>query len=97
MNPEVRRRRPSQETPSLKIASPSLAPTDPLDEIAAHIDGSFVLVVKVTGGKYRRRCFLTAASAQRAARNAQAAGHNATIYLAELKPLWKLAGGTAAS
>jgi hypothetical protein len=97
MNPEVRRRRPSQETPSLRIASPSLAPTDPLDEIAAHVDGSFVLVVKVTGGKYRRRCFLTAASAQRAARNAQAAGHNATIYLAELKPLWKLAGGTAAS
>jgi hypothetical protein len=97
MNPEVRRRRPSQETPSLKIASPSLAPTDPLDEIAAHVDGTFVLVVKVTGGEYRRRCFLTAASAQRAARNAQAAGHNATIYLAELKPLWKLAGGTAAS
>jgi hypothetical protein len=97
MNLEVRRRRPSQETPSLRIASPSLAPTDPLDEIAAHVDGSFVLVVKVTGGKYRRRCFLTAASAQRAARNAQAAGHNATIYLAELKPLWKLAGGTAAS
>jgi hypothetical protein len=93
MNPEVRRRRPSQETPSLKIASPSLAPTDPLDEIAAHVDGSFVLVVKVTGGLYRRRCFLAAASAERAARRAQAAGHNATVYLAELKPLWKLTAG----
>ena len=67
--------------------------TDPLDDIAAHVDGSFVLVVKVTGGRYRRRCFLTAASAERAARRAQAAGHNATIYLAELNPLWKLAGG----
>jgi hypothetical protein len=37
---------------------------------------------------------LTAAAAERAARNAQAAGHNATVFLAELKPLWKLAGGT---
>ena len=76
------------------ISHVSLVPTHPLDDIAAHVDGSFVLVVKVTGGKYRRRCFLTAASAERAARRAQAAGHNATIYLAELKPLWKLAGGT---
>jgi len=71
----------------------SLAPlTDPLDDIAAHIDGAFVLVVRVTGGKYRRRCFLTAASAERAARNAIEAGHNATVFLAELKPLWRLAG-----
>jgi hypothetical protein len=65
----------------------------PLDEIAHHVDGTFVLVVKVTGGKYRRRCFLSAASAEKAARNALEAGHNATVYLAELKPLWKLAGG----
>ena len=93
-HPETRRGRPSQEAPSLKIANASLVPTDPLDDIAAHVDGSFVLVVKVTGGKYRRRCFLTAASAERAARRAQDAGHNATIYLAELKPLWKLTGGT---
>jgi hypothetical protein len=65
-------------------ASPSLIHVDPRDEIAAHISGTFVLVVKVTGGKYRRRCFLSAASAERAARNA---------LEAELKPLWKLAGG----
>jgi hypothetical protein len=74
-------------------ASPSLSPVAPLDEIAHHVDGTFVLVVKVTGGKYRRRCFLSAASAEKAARNALEAGHNATVYLAELKPLWKLAGG----
>jgi hypothetical protein len=66
---------------------------DPLDVIAAHIDGTFVLVVRVTGGKYRRRCFLSAASAEKAARNALEAGHDAEVFLAELKPLWKLAGG----
>ena len=64
--------------------------SNPLDEIAHHVDGTFVLVAKVTGGKYRRRCFLSAASAEKAARNALEAGHNATVYLAELKPLWKL-------
>jgi hypothetical protein len=74
-------------------ATPSLIPADPLDAIAEHIDGTFVLVVKVTGGKYRRRCFLSAASAEKAARNAIESGHNAVIFLAELKPLWKLAGG----
>ena len=63
---------------------------DPLDEIAQHVDGTFVVVVKVSGGKYRRRCFLSAASAEKAARNALEAGHHATVYLAELKPLWKL-------
>jgi hypothetical protein len=66
-----------------------------LDDLAKEIDGSFVVVVKLTGGKGRRRCFLTAAAAERAARNAQAAGHNATVYLAELKPLLKLSGGGA--
>jgi hypothetical protein len=70
-----------------------LVHVDPLDEIAAHIDGTFVVVVKVTGGRYRRRCFLSAASAEKAARNALEAGHDAVVFLAELKPLWKLAGG----
>lgn len=94
--PRVRRRRPRQETPSLKIANPSLIPlsSDPLDEIAKHVDGCFVVVVRVSGGTYRRRCFLTAASAERAARNALDAGHDAQVYLAQLKPLWRLTGGT---
>jgi hypothetical protein len=63
-----------------------LLPVDPLDAIAAHVDGTFVIVVKLTGGKYRRRCFMTAASAERAARNALDAGHTATVFLAQLKP-----------
>jgi hypothetical protein len=69
-----------------------LLPVDPLDAIAAHVDGCFVVCVKTSGGRYRRRCFLSAASAEKAARNAQAAGHNAVVFLAELKPLWRLAG-----
>jgi hypothetical protein len=98
VSPGTRRGRPRQEAASIKIAHPSLVPlSDPLDEIAAHVDGAFVVVVRVNGSRCRRRCFLTAASAERAARRAQAAGHNATIYLAELKPLWKLTGETAAS
>jgi hypothetical protein len=56
-----------------------LTPVDALDDIAQHVDGTFVLVVK--------------ASAERAARNALEAGHNAEVFLAELKPLWKLKGG----
>ena len=83
----------TNQDPAGISASPSLLPVDLLDEIAQHVDGTFVLVVKVTGGKYRRRCFLSAASAERAARNALEAGHNAVIFLAELKPLWRLAGG----
>jgi hypothetical protein len=71
-----------------------LLAVDPLDAIAHHVDGTFVLVVRVTGGKYRRRCFMTAASAERAARNALDAGHNATVFLAQLKPLWKLSSST---
>jgi hypothetical protein len=81
----------SRQGPEFKANG--LAPvSDPLDEIAAHVDGTFVLVVKGKAGRYRRRCFLTAASAERAARNAQAAGHPVEVYLAELKPFWRLTG-----
>ena len=35
---------------------------------------------------------MSTAAAERAAQNAVEAGHNATVYLAELKPPWKLTG-----
>jgi hypothetical protein len=63
-----------------------------LDEIARHVDGTFVVVVETTGGKYRR-CFLTVKAAEDTARRATERGENATVYLAELQPLWKLQGG----
>jgi hypothetical protein len=99
MTPKVRRGCPRQEAASQKPASRSLVPlsSDPLDDLAKEIDGSFVVVVKLRGGKYRRRCFLTVAAAERAAHNALAAGYDAEVYLAQLKPLWRLAGGTVAS
>ena len=97
------RRRPRQESgattpakrslPSLEgLACGCLEPVGHLDDLAQAIDGAFVVVVKVTGGKYRRRTFLTVASAQRAADNARALGHAATIYLSELRPLWRVGG-----
>ena len=77
----------------------SLTPVaaDPLDELARQISGAFVVVVETNGGQYRRRVFLTVAAAERHSRRAQDAGHNATVYLAELKPLWRLNGGAVAS
>lgn len=98
------RRRPRQEsgatTPARKslpsieaLACGCLEDVGHLDDLARAIDGAFVVVVKVTGGKYRRRTFLTVASAQRAADNARALGHTATIYLSELRPLWRVVGG----
>ncbi len=90
---EERRSRTGAAFKSFRGAPHILAP---LDEIARHLDGTFVVVVEVADGQYRRRCFLTAKSAERAAHNATQRGENATVYLAELKPLWKvIAGGEA--
>ncbi len=95
--PDVARVRPFVRSDSLEPvghhASESLLIVDPLDEIARHVGGTFVIVVESTGGRYRRRCYLTANAAERAARRATGRGENATVYLAELKPLWKVRGG----
>lgn len=64
-----------------------------LDALAAHVDGAFVVVVKVSGERYRRRCYLTAKAAENAARRAVERGETATVYMAELKPLFRLIGG----
>jgi hypothetical protein len=65
-----------------------------LDDIAAHVDGALVVVVELTGGRYRRRCYLSAKAAEDAARRANEKGENATVYLATLKPIFKVRGGT---
>lgn len=64
-----------------------------LDALAAHVDGAFVVVVRVNGPRYRRRCYLTAKAAENAARRAVERGENATVYMAELKPLYRIHGG----
>jgi len=90
--------RPRQESGSVSsttqsTASLPLTEVDALDALAKAVDGTFVVVVEHPGAKYRRRAYLTVASAERSAANARAKGHTVTVYLAELKPLWRLAGG----
>jgi hypothetical protein len=75
---------------------PSLNPlTDPLDQLARHIDGAFVVIVRTSGSRIRRRCWLSVAWAERHARRAREARHSVEIYLAELKPIWRLSGWPA--
>ena len=97
MTRDARRGGPLVRNAAPHTSSSMLRPLaqSPLDELAEHLDGTFVVVVQTSGGRYRRRCFLTAASAERAAANATATGHNAQVYLAELKPLWRLEGHEA--
>jgi len=99
MRPPNEERRPRQETApttSTKKSTPSLPleTVDALDALAKAVDGTFVVVVEHPGARYRRRAYLTVASAERSAANARAKGHNVTVYLAELKPLWRLVGGS---
>ncbi len=54
---------------------------------ARQVRGTMVVVVETEVGKYRRRAFLTLASAQRAVERAEAAGHRASIVLARLEPV----------
>lgn len=63
------------------------------DEIATHVDGAFVVLVRTSQGRYRRRVWLTLAPAERAAQKAIDAGHSATVILSELKPLYRITGG----
>lgn len=94
MSPDMRRGGPGQETASALLAEPMLPPAelDALDELASVVAGTFVIVVELQNGRLRRQCFLTAAAAEKAAARALAAGHNPSVYLAELKPLWLLKG-----
>lgn len=64
-----------------------------LDAMAEHINGALVVVVVTPAGRYRRRVFLTAAAAERAVRNAEARGHSAEVFLAELRPVHRVEGG----
>ncbi len=97
-SPPERSSRPSGQTGAAEIsgaADGSSLPQDAAgwDDVAAHIDGAFVLLVKTAAGRYRRRCFLTCASAERAARRANDRGEAAWIVLAQLKPVYRVAGG----
>jgi hypothetical protein len=81
---------------AIKDSAPtsSLSILDPRDEIARHIGGTFVVVVETPAGKYRRRCFLSVKAAEQAAQRAIERGENVKVYLAELKPLWRVVAPT---
>ena len=75
-----------------------------LDAVAATIAGAFVVVIQLAADnrpaalpapaqvKHRRRVFLSVAAAERAARAAVGRGEGVRVYLAELRPLYRLAG-----
>lgn len=88
----------AKRSPGCETGAEVLGGTFSLEEIdglAARLDGAFVVVVEVSGEpvQYRRRPYLSAAAAERAARRALARGQNSRVYMAELKPLYRLVGG----
>jgi hypothetical protein len=86
--------RPGEKAAPAQNSAASLHPiAGAVDELAKHVNGAFVVVVETSGGRFHRRAFLTVAPAERAANNAIAKGYQAKVYLAELKPLWRLYGG----
>jgi len=72
---------------------PSVASSEDWAALAAQVDGAFVVLVQTSHGRYRRRVWLTLAPAERAARKATEAGHNAVVILAERKPVYRVDGG----
>lgn len=54
---------------------------------ATQVRGCLVLVVETPSGKYRRRTFLSLSSAERACQKARAAGHPASVIVAQLHPV----------
>ncbi len=64
------------------------------EALAAQVDGAFVVVVRVNGARYRRRCYLTAQAAENAARKATNPGESVVVFMAELKPLWRIPSGS---
>lgn len=75
----------------LQVPDQSTTPTrqDQSRQDGAHrqVRGTLVVVVETPGDKYRRRCYLTLASAEAAVARAEAKGYCATVVLARLEPV----------
>lgn len=61
-----------------------------LDDLAAHVGGTWVVAVYRGGGRYLVRTYVNTRSARRAAYRARARGQAVRVVLAELKPVWTL-------
>ena len=61
-----------------------------LDDLAAHVGGTWVVAVYRGGGRYLVRTYVNTRSARRAAYRARERGQAVRVVLAELKPVWTL-------
>lgn len=52
-----------------------------------HFDGAYAVVVELNRDRYRRKLFLTLGAAERAAKRARSAGHDAEVLLVRLQPV----------
>lgn len=98
----ARESRPSETTEAASSNEKIIAANDDtlsipdkaeLDAILEHIAGALVLVVEVAEDRYRRRVYLSAAAAERAAHRAVDQGHEASVYVAQLRPVHRINGG----
>ncbi len=67
-----------------------------LDDLAQRARGAFVVVVEHVDEdavRHLRRTYLSAASAERAARRASGRGQRVGVYLAELQPVYRIEVG----
>lgn len=97
MLPERESRPGANRTAGVSTAtktSPSIAPPSDilrrLDDLASCVDGAFVVVVKTAEDRYRRRVYLSAKSAENAAKTARDRGVRAEVYLAEVRPVFRV-------
>lgn len=65
-----------------------------LDALAVEVDGAFVIIVETPAGRYRRRVYLTAKAAEKAANRAGGRGLNCRVYLAKLLPVHTVVAST---
>lgn len=63
-----------------------------LDAMLDHIAGALVVVVEVAEDRHRRRVYLSAAAAERAARRAVDQGREASVFVAQLRPVHRIGG-----
>ena len=93
MSPPGRESRPVNRAAHPKITAASeisYYSLAALDVMASHIDGGFAVLVQVADDRWRRRVFLTVASAEAHARKAQQRGQSVRVFLVELKPLVRI-------
>ena len=93
--PEQRESRPADYRTAPQALAPAEYRLAELDDLASVLNGAFVVVVEISGDpvRYRRRTFLSAAAAERATERALDRGQNVRVYMAEMKPLYRLVGG----